>query len=180
MSYTLGFQSQSGKGAGLNAYLARAGASANGIWAIPATAMEPGDTYTFYVTATNWVEQADTRVLTVVKSRLPIPEISIKGGRKLEYARAQPLFVETSADLPNSQCVMTSAEEIGSVLKFSWRQVAGPKIQASDFQGAPSDCEMYSESLLKRNLFLPPESLARVPKSVICVSAASPARNFRT
>ena len=159
MSYTLGFQSQSGKGAGLNAYLARAGASANGIWAIPATAMEPGDTYTFYVTATNWVEQADTRVLTVVKSRLPIPEILIKGGQKLEYARAQPLFVETSADLPNSQCVMTSAEEIGSVLKFSWRQVAGPKIQASDFQGAPSDFEMYSESLLKRNLFLPPESL---------------------
>ncbi|DAZ95472.1 TPA: hypothetical protein N0F65_002157 [Lagenidium giganteum] len=137
--------------ADIQAMLLRAIVTNNATMVIPGGMLEPDATYQFVLQASNFfLAASNSSVITVKKSGLPLPVVSIKGGNVQQVYRAKELMISATAD--NPRCSVPSADGGGASsvdMSFRWSQL----------QGDLTDQAATSTSTNPRVLKLPPRTL---------------------
>lgn len=135
-----------------------AGGGSPGFVAVPSAALDPGRAYTFRLEASNYLGVSSTAALSVLKSNLPLPGVSILGAASRLVRRSADTVVSAAASPPDLSCLPNAGGLGGTRIAFSWEQVDGPELVETNFPSAAA-WDRYSASLTTRYLVLPAGAL---------------------
>ena len=127
---------------------------------IPSRAMGSGRLYDFRMAAANFLGIRDVASVTVRKSDIPLPTVSIAGSSTRVIPRGAGTTVTARASAPDISCLPITDQPAGAEgrIVFTWELVDGPDILEGEF---PSEEQglLFNNSLATRYLYIPPNTL---------------------
>ena len=88
----------------------------------------PGTIYEFKLTVRNFIGDSAMSQVAIEKVNVSIPSVTILAGQHRDVVRSHDVLIQGTASLPNAQCLPPDAK----IMKYEWRQVAGPQIALTE------------------------------------------------
>jgi hypothetical protein len=87
---------------------------------LPSAALEPGSSYTFTLTATNFLSETSSQAVTVSKLSVLAPVVRIQGTDPRGATSSAVTRFKASAELPDASCLPSSYALTNSKMSFAW------------------------------------------------------------